>query len=132
MRAAWGLIILAFCTPAFGQDRIDVPSGQSITLQDVVLDAPGPMGLTARFHFLAPQIARAGGTIDFETASADMDHLCNSFALPRIGTVTGPAPQQIVIALSDIPVAFGESMPEATQFFEAYAIDGANCVWEAF
>ena len=29
-------------------------------------------------------------------------------------------------------VAFGEPAPEATQYFEAYSIDGDRCVWEPF
>lgn len=131
-RAGWIILALSLSGPARAQDQIAVPSGQSVTLQDVVLDAPGPMGLTARFRFIAPQIARVGGTIDFETAAVDMDHLCATYALPRIGTVTGPRPEQVVITLSDIAVAFGEITPEATQFFEAYAVADDTCIWEAF
>lgn len=111
--------------------RVEVPSGQEISFLDVVLTAPGPDGLTARFRFLAPAIAREGGTVDFETASADMIHLCQNFALPRISN-TGPQPSQIVISLSDRPVPFGEAAPDATQFFEAYTIRDNACIWEAF
>ncbi len=109
-----------------------MPSGQPVTLQDVIWNEPGPAGLTARFRFIAPEIAREGGTIGFETAIADMDALCNDFALPRIDTRTGPQPAQIVVSLSDRPVEFGAMTPEATQFFEAYAIEDGACVWEAF
>ena len=78
--------------------RVEVPSGQEISFLDVVLNAPGPDGLTARFRFVAPAIAKDGGTVDFETASADMVHLCQNFALPRISDI-GPQPSQIVICL---------------------------------
>lgn len=118
--------------PAFGQDLIDVPSGQPVSLLDVIWNEPGPAGLTARFRFLAPQIAAEGGTIDFDTATADMDHLCASYALPRIDTITGPRPAQVIISLADRPVTFGETAPEATQFFESYAVEGDACLWEAF
>ena len=111
--------------------RVDVPSGQEVSFLDVVLDAPGPIGLTARFRFVAPAIAKNGGTVDFETASADMVHLCQNFALPRISDI-GPQPSQIVISLSDRPVPFGEAAPDATQFFEAYTIRDNACIWEAF
>lgn len=112
-------------------ERIEVPSGQEVSLLDVVLNAPGPDGLTARFRFVAPAIAKQGGTVDFETASADMIHLCQSYALPRISNV-GPKPSQIVISMSDKPVPFGEAAPEITQFFEAYTVEGDACIWEAF
>lgn len=131
MRGAWAVALLTV-SPAFGQELVPVPSGQPVTLQDVVLNAPGAAGLTARFRFVAPQIARFGGTIDFETAAADMDHLCATYALPRIDTITGPRPAEVVISLSDRPVEFGVITPEATQFFEAYSIQDGTCVWEAF
>lgn len=131
MRRGW-LLAAMICTPALGQEMIEVPSGQPVTLQDVIWNEPGPAGLTARFRFIAPEIARDGGTIDFDTAAGDMDHLCNSYALPRVTTTTGPLPAQIIISLSDVPVEFGVITPEATQFFEAYSIDGDACVWEAF
>ena len=54
---------------------ISVPSGQPLTLMDVIWNERGPEGLTFRFRFLAPQIARQGGTVDYETAAVDMLHL---------------------------------------------------------
>lgn len=115
-----------------GDDQlIEVPSGQPVTLMDVVMSAPGPDGLTARFRFLAPAIARDTGTVDFDTASLDMQHLCQTYALARIAN-TGPQPSQVVISLSDRAVPFGEADPEATQFFEAYRVEDGTCIWEAF
>ena len=65
-----------------GAEVLHVPSGQPVTLQDVIRSEDGPLGAALRFRFVAPQIAREGGTVDFETASADMMELCQSFALP--------------------------------------------------
>ncbi len=112
-------------------EPIPVPSGQRVVLQDVVQDAPGAYGLTYRFRFLAPAIAREGGTVDVDQAMADMQHLCEAYALPRLSS-TGPAPAQVVISLSDIAVPFGETAPEATQYFEAYRIENGACIWEVF
>lgn len=109
---------------------VEVPSGQSVTLQEVVWNAPGTDGLATRFLFVAPAIAPGGG-IDFDTASTDMQHLCDAFALPRVKDNT-PPPEQIVISLSDRPVPFGQSAPEATQFFESYSIQDGVCTWEMF
>ena len=128
-----GLIAaILLASPAFGQELVPVPSGQPVTFLDAIWNEPGPAGLTARFRFVAPQIAQQGGTVDFDTASADMEDLCNTYALPRIETTTGPRPAQVVISLSDRPVEFGVISPDATQFFEAYSIVDGACVWEAF
>lgn len=110
--------------------RVEVPSGQEITLQDVIWNAPGPEGMALRFRFLAPGIAPGGG-VDFDVASGDMQFLCDNFALPRIAE-GGPQPEQVIISLSDVPVVFGESAPEAVQFFESYRIEDGQCVWEMF
>ncbi|SIO31606.1 hypothetical protein SAMN05444722_1392 [Rhodovulum sp. ES.010] len=129
--AGWG-IVLAFLAPAASAaDGIDVPSGQPVTFYDIVTDEPGPAGLTARFRFVAPQIARAGGTMPFELAAGDMAYLCESYALPRLSDL-GPRVAQVVITLMDGPVTFGQPDPEATQFFEAYRPEGGRCIWEGF
>jgi hypothetical protein len=110
---------------------IKAPSGQVVTLQEVIWNAPGPEGLTTRFRFVAPAIAEAGGTVDTETALADMLWLCQNYALPRIAQ-PGPMPSQIVISLADAPVPFGEARPEVTQLFEAFSLQDGQCIWEAF
>jgi hypothetical protein len=110
---------------------ITVPSGQIVTLQEVIWNAPGPDGLTSRFRFIAPEISGTGGTVDTETALADMLWLCQNYALPRIAQ-PGPMPSQIVISLADAPVPFGEARPEVTQLFEAYSLQDGQCVWEVF
>ena len=112
-------------------EPIAVPSGQKVVLQDVVRDAPGPDGVTLRFRFIAPAIAQQGGTVDVDQAMADMAYLCEHYALPRATGVV-PAPAQIVISLSDVAVPFGESAPDATQYFEAYRLENGTCIWEAF
>lgn len=110
---------------------IALPSGQVVTLIDVVMNAPGPEGLAARFRFLAPAIARDGGSVDFEQASTDMAWLCENYALSRVSAI-GPVPGQIIISLSDRAVPFGEADPDATQFFEAYRHENGACIWEVF
>ncbi|UWQ59691.1 hypothetical protein K3722_06075 [Leisingera caerulea] len=118
---------------ALAADAIAVPSGQPVTLAEVLLDqAPGQPGQTwARFRFLAPQIARGTGTVSYDTAAPDMDHLCGTLALPYLAD-RGMTAARVVISLSDRELPFGAQDPEATQFFEAYRPDGAACMWEAF
>lgn len=112
-------------------DLIPVPSGQEVRFLDAIHGEPGPEGLTARFRFIAPAIARDGGTVGVEAAQEDMAALCSSYALPRIAG-TGPQPAQIIIALADREVPFGEAAPEATQYFEAYSLADGMCIWEPF
>jgi hypothetical protein len=114
---------------ALADQPIAVPSGQVVTLQDVIW-GPGPEGLVARFRFLAPAIARDGGTVDFETAAADMEYLCNTYAIPRVETVTGPRPEQIIVTLADRAVPFGSAAPEATQFIDTFHLTDGRCIWE--
>jgi hypothetical protein len=107
---------------------ISLPSGRSVTLIDVINDAPGAAGLTMRFRFLLEGLEQGA---DYETNAADMQALCDSYALPRI-PVTGPAPAQVVISLHDRVIPFGETVPEAVQVFEAYRIEDGACIWEMF
>lgn len=120
--------------PAAAQELrlVPVPSGQEVRLIEVFLDPQeGDEGLWIRFRFLAPGIAAGPGAVPFEVAAADMEHLCAAFALPLIAA-RGLAPDLVVISLSDRPVAFGQTDPAATQYFEAFVIDGEDCLWEPF
>ena len=117
--------------PAVQGAAISVPSGQPIGFKELISNERGPSGLTFRYRFIAPEIARDNGTIGFEEAAEDMQHLCETYALPRVASA-GPLPSQIVISLADRDVEFGATDPEATQYFEAYSIDGETCIWEGF
>jgi len=123
--AILGIVMLAAPVAA---EEIVTPSGMAVTWLETVHGAPGPEGLTARFRFLAPGIS---ADVDFETAAADMQWLCESFALPRLSAL-GPQPAQVVISLSDRDLPFGQTDPEAVQFFEAYSPEGEACIWEIF
>jgi Family of unknown function (DUF6497) len=115
-----------------GSDQaIVVPSGQGVTLHDVIVDAPSPDTAIYRFRYLAPAIARDGGTMNFETSIADMQHLCESYALPRL-TAPLPAKLEVIISFADLPVPFGETNPQATQFFVAFTIKDSLCILEPF
>ena len=110
--------------------RVDVPSGQEVVWQDTIWNVPGPEGMVMRFRFVAPGIAPDAG-IDFDTASADMQHLCDSFAIPRLSDF-GAGAQQVVISLSASPVEFGATAPDVVQFFESYRVEDGTCQWEMF
>lgn len=108
---------------------IDVPSGQPVELQEVLVDDLGNNQTWLRFRFIAPQIARDGGTVDYETAAPDMAHLCQSLALPYMAEYALEG-QMIVISLADRATEFGVADPDATQFFEAFRPVDNACIWE--
>jgi hypothetical protein len=112
-------------------NALAVPSGQEITLQDIFWEEGDGAELVLRLRFIAPQIARATGTVDYDMAAKDMLYLCEHFVLPQIESGEDK-PDQIIVSLSDIEVPFGEANLDATQFFEAYRIEGGACIWEIF
>jgi hypothetical protein len=107
--------------------KVEVPSGRALSLIDVITNAPGPTGAAARFRFLVPGL----GAEDAETALADMQAICDSFALPRTDGMV-PAPQQIIITFMGAVVPFGQPAPEVVQFFESFRPENGACVWEVF
>ncbi|WP_227362753.1 DUF6497 family protein [Sedimentitalea arenosa] len=124
------LLLLGWPSWTAAQQVVPVPSGQHVELTEVLLDdTPGETW--ARFRFVAPQIARDGGDISYETAIADMDALCRGLILPYLEEYDLD-PRRIVISLSDRDVPFGAADPDATQFFEAYRPNAADCIWEEF
>lgn len=112
-----------------GAQMFAVPSGQPVTLQDIFWEEGD--GLVLRVRFLTPQIARDGGTVDYDTAAKDMLHLCDAVVRPQV-EAGADKPEQIIISFSDIDVPFGEADPAATQFFEAYRIENGACIWEVY
>jgi hypothetical protein len=111
-------------------DLIPVPSGQPVTLQDVIWNVTGSQGFTLRFRFVAPEI-RADGRIGFDTAVRDMQALCQNFARAQLAGFDG-VPDQIIISMAEKPVVFGETLPDVAQFFEAFRIEGDTCIWEIY
>ncbi|NRB17357.1 MAG: hypothetical protein HRU33_07215 [Rhodobacteraceae bacterium] len=123
-----GLLLCA--SPLLAESPFPVPSGQNVTLSEVLLDET-PGELWVRFRFVAPAITRDSGSVDYDQAAPDMDHLCDALALPYL-EIHAITPARVVISLMDRPVAFGAQDPAATQFFESYRPAGLRCIWEEF
>ena len=124
---AAALLVAACQEDAPEGEAVEVPSGRALTLIEIITNARGPEGPTARFRFLAQGLTPE----DAEAASEDMQALCDSFAIQRIDGMV-PAPQQIVISFASEVVPFGEAAPEVVQFFESYRPENGACVWEVF
>ncbi|MEO0402969.1 MAG: DUF6497 family protein [Pseudomonadota bacterium] len=114
---------------ATGSAAQTVPSGQAVTLSEVLVDTVGAE-TWLRFRFLAPQIARDGGDIDYADAEADFSYLCADVARPYMAEFDLEA-EVVAISLMDREVPFGQADPDATQFFELFRIKGDMCIWEA-
>lgn len=110
-------------------DPIAVPSGMEVRWLETLRDSQGPAGLTMRFRFVAPGLAKK--KVSQEAIDKDMATLCNDYALPRIAK-SGPQPAQIIIAVADRVFPFGEADESVKQYFEAYSIENGACVWELF
>lgn len=106
---------------------ISLPSGRSAQLQELIQETSGE-AFIARFRFVAPWIA--GGT-EYASVYADMEYLCQSFAMVRLAEL-GVKPSQVVISLSEAKSDFGVAAPEITQFFETFTLSDGLCIWEAF
>ncbi len=128
-----GVICAAGLAPgaAAAGEMVAVPSGQELRFYERVDPGAWPAGeRSVHFRFVAPRIARDGGDITIAEAGADMQVLCDSFALAQLAGEE--LPDRIVINLTDREVPFGEAAPEATQFFESYRVEDGACIWEAF
>ncbi|WP_298847028.1 DUF6497 family protein [uncultured Ruegeria sp.] len=133
-RRVWGraicLVLFTISAPVFAQTdkSLPVPSGQPVHLNNVMLDN-NPGELWVRFRFIAPKIGASVGRIGYDVASKDMEHLCQILAVPYVAQHE-LQPARIVISLSDRPVEFGDTAPDATQYFEAYRLEQSRCIWE--
>lgn len=127
----WGCLFIAAlgAFPLAARSQT-VPSGQSVTLSEVLEDVVGGEDWL-RLRFVAPQIARVGGSVTHETAEADFAHLCDSVARPYL-VEYDLNPDVVVISLMDRKVDFGATDPDATQFFEAFRITNDACVLDTF
>ncbi|GAA6174727.1 DUF6497 family protein [Sulfitobacter pacificus] len=121
-------LLAAFLLAASPAWATDVPSGQPVDLHEVLVDAVDSE-TWLRFRFIAPDIARADGGVDYDLAADDMMHLCTALALPY-SEEYALAGDIIVISLADRVTEFGVPDPEATQIFEAFRPVDNTCIWE--
>lgn len=119
--------------PVAAQDAVPVatPSGVEVSLQEWLLDTQPTGEVFARFRFVAPEIDRAKGRFTLVDLEADFQVLCEEFALINVAAQPA-AVDRIVISLADRQVEFGYADPEATQYFEAFRVENATCIWEFF
>jgi hypothetical protein len=125
MKLAAVLVLLATSVAA-----VDVPSGQQVTLHEVLVDAQEKV-TWLRFRFLAPQIAVGAEQVSYEVAGQDMLHLCETVALPYIDEYRLSG-DKVVISFMDQITEFGQSDPDVTQYFESFRPENGVCMWDEF
>ena len=115
------LLALLLAAPALAQEAPEVPSGQPVTLYEVLLEDG-----RQRWRFLAEEVRG----LEVDAVLADMQALCDGYILPTVQD--DRRGDEIVVNLMDRVVAFGDSDPDARQHFEAYRIENGACIWEVF
>ncbi|WP_371155020.1 DUF6497 family protein [Jannaschia sp. 2305UL9-9] len=126
MRALFAAICLACPAQAEG-----LPSGQAAVLWQVLWERVDGADTQAILRFIAPAVAREGGTIGYDAARADMDWLCTTHGLP-VAALPYARSDSIVITLMDRGVPRGVTDPAASQFFALYRVVDGACVAEDF
>jgi hypothetical protein len=111
--------------PALAQD-VAAPSGVPMSFVEVLLE---PDTGFARFRFLAPGLGTPGR--ELAAISGDFVWLCERLALPALKQAAWEA-GQVVISISDRDVPFGQTDPDAVQYFDGFSISGDTCLWEPF
>jgi hypothetical protein len=137
MRKLLSLSALAFAglglvaQPLPAAELPSLPSGLTPQLLEAFVEVKPDGELTyARFRFVVPEIGQ-GGAPDYEVLVQDFSVLCAQYALPQLSEQPQPI-DRIVISYSDRAVEFGQSDPEATQFFELYSLKDGACIWEQY
>ena len=132
LRRYWfGAIASVFClTVPFVVAAQDMPSGQSVTLHEVLVDTVSGENWL-RFRFIAPSINKDVGGLAYDSAFEDIEHLCTEIAVPYIAEYDMKS-DLVVVSIADQKIEFGETNPDATQFLEAFRVKSDVCIWEAF
>ncbi|MFN3209958.1 MAG: DUF6497 family protein [Roseovarius sp.] len=123
--------LMALAAPEQGEaqeeERLALPSGLEAYLQEVIV-GQAAMGLTLRLRFVAGAFS---GQEEFATQTADLEYLCNEYALKEID-MKGETPDRVVISLADRASVFGQFDPTVTQIFESFSVADATCILEMF
>ncbi|MFK7874409.1 MAG: DUF6497 family protein [Paracoccaceae bacterium] len=123
--------LLAVLSNQAGAQALELPSGTQAVLHEVLLDTVGS-DTWVRFRLVAPMIDAAQEVApSHDILEQDFPFLCADLALPYLRQHALQA-DRIAISLSDRIVEFGTTDTAATQYFEVFRREGANCIWEGF
>lgn len=126
--ACGGSLLLATTAGAL-EDIPAVPSGLTLSLQEVLTDQMQDGTTALRLRFVAPDIGK--DSVTYATVADDFFTLCEGVGLPALAA-TDQAIDQIIVSFSDRETAFGVANPDVTQYFEVFTLEDNTCIWEAF
>ncbi len=111
-------------------DLPPVPSGQSLEVFEEAFHTTTPTKRQFYLGVLAPAIQQ-GGDVGFEAANADIDVLCEEYALKKAQNPNDglDSANEVVIRLMDSPVQYGDSNPDVRQYMGFYDISKGLCEW---
>ena len=115
-------IIIATLASSAAASEIVVPSGRSLTLFDVIMEAD-----LARFRFVLPAIADG---VTFSDLVDDLQYICDAVAIPALKQAQSDV-SQMVVSVSAQEVPFGEAS-DIAQFFQPFRVADNTCIWEEF
>lgn len=122
---AVGIVLAGLAAAPADADAL--PSGQPIVLWEIVWERVAGAETQAVLRFIAPGIAREGGTVDAAAAALDMEWLCRTHGVP-VASLPAASSDSVVVTMMDRPVPRGATDPAATQYFGAYRIEGGDCL----
>lgn len=125
-----GTLIAGCCLAMPASADLVVPSGQALRVHDILWeDQAGQSTLVVRT--LAPEIARGGPALSYDTVEADFDAICAAVALP-VRALVGSQASHIIVVMMDRPVARGIPDTQATQFIAEFRVEDGRCMLEFF
>ncbi|MFT5743017.1 MAG: hypothetical protein ACI86S_001079 [Paracoccaceae bacterium] len=117
------LALAAMATPVLADQQV-VPSGYVLSQFETIHEEAGNVW---RYRYQSN-----GLTLEsYGDVADDFLHLCEAYILPSM-IANGQDAGQIVISIADREVPFGATDPDAVQFFEAFSVENATCIWEDF
>lgn len=112
-------------------EEIVPPSGVRAVLMETIyepLGVPAALAKTVRLRYLAPEVEDQT-RFDFTRLEMDFEWLCTHSGLPLAAKIA-PRAERIVVSIASEATEFGETAPNVVQYFDAFQIENATCVWE--
>jgi hypothetical protein len=129
IRVAAYVVGVAFAGTAWA---VDVPpSGIDATLYETIYEPQGVTAATAkimRLRYLAPEITDRV-VFGFDAIEADFAWFCARDGLQNARDAA-PMVEQIIVSVASEIVGFGETAPNVVQYFDAFRVQDATCIWE--
>ena len=113
--------------PVWQAAEIALPSGAAPTLYQVIQEVQPDGAQWLRLRYVLPDLTRA----DYPQIEADFAVLCQAHAL-AYAAENAPDTHSAVISIGAAETEFGVATPDVAQFFEAFRLENATCIWEAF